>query len=352
MWIAYGLALFGVYRIVALQNWDALLSYLVFAGCSCLLAVVPVLVNRWYSEKKPSGPSQVSSTQPEHPSAVPAVDSSAIVPKHKLTGLVSTSAPTTFIPPEPKDDNDPTLGAGWRAKYAPERTSLLDLSAMDFTKVGNTVLFHHGEAIRSDTKTVLKYQWFNVINADAASDFLVFYIPFTADTEEVCKYLLTLKDSIRQGAHSFPLPTIIPSGSMEITNTPKTFSNVVYIYHEMELSDEAKVRIRAEYRAQKVEVHFRSQDWLLRKRSEQQYEFLELHGKSAMQVKGNDNTVVGPNQTVIGSGNTIVGPTDSNGNTIFNRGGVAIGNGAQADPTSIAIGAHANAGSRAKVTPK
>jgi hypothetical protein len=38
-----------------------------------------------------------------------------------------------------------------------------------------------------------------------------------------------------------------------------------------------------------------------------------------------------------------VGATDTNGNTILNKGGTAIGRGAYADPTSIAIGAHAHA---------
>jgi hypothetical protein len=60
---------------------------------------------------------------------------------------------------------------------------------------------------------------------------------------------------------------------------------------------------------------------------------------------GDNNTVVNtPVPSNMGSGNTFVGPTDSNGNTIFNRGGAAIGNGACADSTSIAIGAGANAG--------
>jgi hypothetical protein len=40
----------------------------------------------------------------------------------------------------------------------------------------------------------------------------------------------------------------------------------------------------------------------------------------------------------------IVGPTDSHGNTILNQGGLAVGKGATADPTSIAIGANAHAG--------
>jgi len=60
---------------------------------------------------------------------------------------------------------------------------------------------------------------------------------------------------------------------------------------------------------------------------------------------GSNNTMVNvPTPANMGSGNTFVGPTDSNGNTIFNRGGTAIGAGAQADSTSIAIGAGAHAG--------
>jgi Spy/CpxP family protein refolding chaperone len=63
-------------------------------------------------------------------------------------------------------------------------------------------------------------------------------------------------------------------------------------------------------------------------------------------VSGTDNTIVGnvPYRSIDGNGNTIVGATDSNGNTILNKGGTAIGNGAKADSTSVAIGAHANAG--------
>jgi hypothetical protein len=63
-------------------------------------------------------------------------------------------------------------------------------------------------------------------------------------------------------------------------------------------------------------------------------------------VTGKDSTVYGqvPPGSKIGDGSTVVGATDSDGNTILNRGGLAIGNGAKADPTSIAIGAHANAG--------
>jgi hypothetical protein len=59
---------------------------------------------------------------------------------------------------------------------------------------------------------------------------------------------------------------------------------------------------------------------------------------------GNDNTLVNvPVPPALGNGNTIIGPTDSNGNTIYNKGGTAIGAGATADPTSIAIGAGAHA---------
>ena len=63
-------------------------------------------------------------------------------------------------------------------------------------------------------------------------------------------------------------------------------------------------------------------------------------------IKGTDNTLVGqvPYRSITGDGNTIVGATDANGNTILNRGGTAIGNGANAGPSDIAIGAHANAG--------
>jgi hypothetical protein len=63
-------------------------------------------------------------------------------------------------------------------------------------------------------------------------------------------------------------------------------------------------------------------------------------------VHGSDNTLVGDvgNRSIKGNGNTIVGATDSRGNTILNQGGTAIGHGAMADSTSIAIGANAHAG--------
>jgi hypothetical protein len=60
---------------------------------------------------------------------------------------------------------------------------------------------------------------------------------------------------------------------------------------------------------------------------------------------GDDNTLVNvPIPDNMGNGNTFVGATDANGNTIINRGGTAIGKGACADSTSIAIGSGAHAG--------
>jgi len=68
---------------------------------------------------------------------------------------------------------------------------------------------------------------------------------------------------------------------------------------------------------------------------------------------GDNNTIVNtPVSPNMGSGNTIVGPTDANGNTIYNRGGTAIGSGACADSTSIAIGAGANGGNCPVPPPK
>jgi acyl carrier protein len=68
--------------------------------------------------------------------------------------------------------------------------------------------------------------------------------------------------------------------------------------------------------------------------------------KAARQAPiGNENTLVNvPIPKSMGSGNTFVGTTDANGKTIMNKGGTAIGKGACADPTSIAIGADAHAG--------
>ena len=65
---------------------------------------------------------------------------------------------------------------------------------------------------------------------------------------------------------------------------------------------------------------------------------------------GDNNTLVNTTARRMGSGNTIIGPTDDRGNVLLNRGGVAIGAGASADETSIAIGANAGAGKRPKPT--
>ena len=51
-----------------------------------------------------------------------------------------------------------------------------------------------------------------------------------------------------------------------------------------------------------------------------------------------------PDGTKIGNGSVLVGPTHAFGNTILNQGGTAIGHGATAGPTSIAVGANARAG--------
>jgi hypothetical protein len=59
---------------------------------------------------------------------------------------------------------------------------------------------------------------------------------------------------------------------------------------------------------------------------------------------GSDNTVIGTAPCHMGDGNTIINQADANGNVILNRGGLAVGRGACADSTSIAVGAGANAG--------
>ena len=60
---------------------------------------------------------------------------------------------------------------------------------------------------------------------------------------------------------------------------------------------------------------------------------------------GNGNTIVGARvPDSMGDGNTFVAATDSNKNTIFNKGGTAIGANAHADSTGVAIGSGANAG--------
>ncbi|OGI64795.1 MAG: hypothetical protein A2W18_00655 [Candidatus Muproteobacteria bacterium RBG_16_60_9] len=62
---------------------------------------------------------------------------------------------------------------------------------------------------------------------------------------------------------------------------------------------------------------------------------------------GKDSVVTGnvaPDSTV-GDRSVVVGPTDSRGNTIHNK-PMAVGYGAKAGPDSIAIGAHANAGTQ------
>lgn len=46
---------------------------------------------------------------------------------------------------------------------------------------------------------------------------------------------------------------------------------------------------------------------------------------------------------IIGPRSVVVGPTDERGNTIFDRGGMAVGYNARADSTGIAVGAKANA---------
>jgi hypothetical protein len=58
---------------------------------------------------------------------------------------------------------------------------------------------------------------------------------------------------------------------------------------------------------------------------------------------GEDSVVMGQVTGRVGHRSVVIGATDSKGNTIINQ-PMAVGYGAQADPTSIAIGAFARAG--------
>jgi hypothetical protein len=91
--------------------------------------------------------------------------------------------------------------------------------------------------------------------------------------------------------------------------------------------------------------------------SENEKPQVPAHGitpKQHMTVLGKDSTVIGqlPIGSQIGDGSTYVGATDDERNTILNRGGTAIGHGAKADPTSIAIGAGASAGTTTTSSPR
>jgi hypothetical protein len=59
---------------------------------------------------------------------------------------------------------------------------------------------------------------------------------------------------------------------------------------------------------------------------------------------GSDNVFIGRVPHRSGSGNVVIDATDAFGHTILNRGGTAVGRGATADESSIAIGAYAMAG--------
>jgi hypothetical protein len=60
---------------------------------------------------------------------------------------------------------------------------------------------------------------------------------------------------------------------------------------------------------------------------------------------GSDNTYVGEGPVpAMGDGNTIYTLANANGSVLLNRGGTAIGAGARADSTSVAVGARALGG--------
>jgi hypothetical protein len=70
-------------------------------------------------------------------------------------------------------------------------------------------------------------------------------------------------------------------------------------------------------------------------------------GKRRNLKVGKDSVVYGNVNGEIGDRSVVVGPTDDRGNTILNKGPLAIGHGAYAGPDSIAIGAGAGAGAGA-----
>lgn len=58
---------------------------------------------------------------------------------------------------------------------------------------------------------------------------------------------------------------------------------------------------------------------------------------------GDDSVVIGNVSQSVGSRSVVIGPTDARGNTVLNS-PMAVGHGATADASSIAIGAGASAG--------
>jgi hypothetical protein len=65
---------------------------------------------------------------------------------------------------------------------------------------------------------------------------------------------------------------------------------------------------------------------------------------------GDESVVYGDVPEDVGNRSTVIRPMPGETNLILNKGGLAMGYGARADSTSIAIGAYANAGDTKKST--
>jgi hypothetical protein len=154
----------------------------------------------------------------------------------------------------------------------PDHLSLYDLYLTDYeaseVKQGRTLLI-------LTEPTPIRMEAMVVWQVEMGSQFVMFYIPLSGGTDQLCLYLSGQYRRLIEEAQKSGMEMKIP-GEAEQRNAKKlVFSNLVFIYHETYLSPEQIIFVRNYYAKDGVTVVFRSTDYLSQRRSDAKVKMLE-----------------------------------------------------------------------------
>ena len=170
------------------------------------------------------------------------------------------------------------LQAETNLKMDPDKLSLLDLFLTDFSLGDNTETNRSGFPLQNDkTGARIHIDYIVVRQLATGTKFLLFYIPYTNETHDICvalagKYKVALGDVLEQGLTQ---SVKIPGDSEAITSRDLVFSNRIFLYHEAYLSPEQIIDVRDAFRKRGATVILRSTDYLANKKLEAKVKQLE-----------------------------------------------------------------------------
>lgn len=180
----------------------------------------------------------------------------AVVP-YKVRKASPTPSPDVAVPQNP----DPFLHFD---AIPADKLTLHDLFLHDFGDEINTDKIGGGWKLRANkTGTPLHVTYFVILKMDSNSKYLQFFVPYTQDIYNVCVDLSKFYPRALQEAGRFGIAGRGQVGDSTLNSSKQAvFTGRIFIYSEADLGSEELGKLTTLYRANDLQLQFRSNDYL------------------------------------------------------------------------------------------